>query len=40
VLGGNVKERVRLKDLITGERIILKLILRKYFGSVWTDEIG
>jgi hypothetical protein len=33
---GNIKERVHLKDLSTGERIILKLILQEYFGSVWT----
>jgi hypothetical protein len=37
---GNMKERVRLKDLSTGERIILKLILQTYFRSVWTGWVG
>jgi hypothetical protein len=33
---GNTKERVSLKELSTDERIILKLVLQKYFGSGWT----
>jgi len=37
---GNMKERVRFKDLSTGERIMLKLILQKYYGRVWTVWVG
>jgi hypothetical protein len=32
----NMKEGVHLKDLSTGERIMLKLVLQKYCGRVWT----
>jgi hypothetical protein len=35
-----MKERVRLQDLSADGRLILKLILQKYFGTMWTGWVG